>query len=514
MMPFGVIVSSVSADSEELKVSYYTNRDRQVDVAHPFVSTSSWIRAMPEQGTSLVAMFRADDAAPQIIASGQRRSRVKTDQYKKGQGTYRPLSPGEIDIASSGGAHHYLARRPHYESRAGLIYRGASQDQLLALDRSPSHARYLMQHEADLLGDEERLGIVYRKKSAHEVFYPKVRGDFAAEKYTHVYNPALESPEVLFSEHAGHVLDEKGNPELQLVTGVPLRKANRYFANDDTVTTEEIDEKGNVYVKTAEAATDGYQLDVTTGNFIKNVALDEKYVISGNREDLVKKSVVHKVEENYTKSVTKTLRMSAALVDQAYLLEQVFDSTVDGQKYFVKACGHLFAMDGTKGSEALYLFHKGTRGTSGLTSTEDSTSLISWSGHGVFLDNTDKNLKLISANGSLINLGKSLSIADSTGANFITVTHDDGKIQLIAKKEVNITSPAVNINGGSVNIGNNAVFSATIAENLALLFDSHTHATAVGPSSPPIPPQTAALVNLNPATAFKHSYVKLRGNLG
>jgi hypothetical protein len=46
------------------------------------------------------------------------------------------------------------------------------------------------------------------------------------------------------------------------------------------------------------------------------VALDEKTIISGNREDLVKKSMVHKVEENYTKSVTNTLRMSAALVEQ------------------------------------------------------------------------------------------------------------------------------------------------------------------------------------------------------
>jgi hypothetical protein len=43
---------------------------------------------------------------------------------------------------------------------------------------------------------------------------------------------------------------------------------------------------------------------------------------------------------------------------------------------------------------------------------------------------------------------------------------------------------------GSVSLGGSAQDPAVLGNGLMALFNAHTHATAVGPSGPPIPPLT------------------------
>jgi hypothetical protein len=86
-------------------------------------------------------------------------------------------------------------------------------------------------------------------------------------------------------------------------------------------------------------------------------------------------------------------------------------------------------------------------------------------------------------------------------------------LQVTSKKTVNLSAQNVTLAGGNVNLGNFAALSAVLAEPLAILFDTHFHAAPLGPTSPPLPPTTAALMNANPATSFASAYVKMRTNL-
>ena len=137
--PFGMLVTSINSDTEELKVSYYGARDRQLTVSHPFASSGAWIRAMPEEGTTYIGQFRADEANPQVMGTVSREVIKRNDAYKKNQGIYRPLFPGEIEVSSTGVAQLHFARRPKVEMHGGIVNRWADQDKLLAADRSPIH---------------------------------------------------------------------------------------------------------------------------------------------------------------------------------------------------------------------------------------------------------------------------------------------------------------------------------------------------------------------------------------
>lgn len=503
-LPFGMTVESVSSDSELMKVTYFGNHDRTIYLNHPFMSNGSWLRAIPENGARLVGTFRSDETQPQQIGYGQRQTYFRTDSFRKGQGLYRPMYPGEIEISSVGGAQTYYTRRPIVETRAGSIVRWADQDQLTAGDRAPIHRRQFFNYVSGTLGDEQRIGIIQRPATSWSYSYPQVRDNYAAEEYIHMLNPAKESPVVLFEEQRGHVLDEEGEQIQQQITQIPLRYVARYYANDDTSTDFEIDEKGNYLVQLADAAVEGYELRVPSGNYKKSVELNEIIQITGHREDSVGEHVVETVGTNYTMTVGQNLKMSSDDGGQTFM----FDATSGAEKIVMStASGHLLVFDDTSGSEAVYIIHN--TGSQLTFDTNGSIKMVSAAGNFIFLDDESGSLTLTSKSGAFVTCKEDVTFADSTGKNVFTF--GGSTLQFSSSSDVVIAAQKVSINGGAVNVGANASFSAVLGEQLASYISAHQHATPIGPTSPPIIPPS--VINSNPATSFLSTSVKVKGNL-
>jgi hypothetical protein len=446
--PFGMVVKSV-ADNETAVFSYFGNSARTVLIPHPYVSGGSWIRAIPETGTGYVGMYRMDCADPQPLVCFQQDPSARVNLYKGKKNLYRPLAPGEIEICSSGTAKAFFSRRPMFELYAGSLKRSADQDSLTIYDQAPIHQQNFIGYTSDGIKDCYRVGLVSRPKSTWEVIYPKVRGFQAAEQYIHLKNPAQVFPQNLFTRITGHVLDEKGTQITHSTTSVPLRHLEILYANDETSTKTEIDEKGN-YTKTlALGALEGYELKVPSGHYKKTVLRDEIKDITGNRQDSVKLSETRKVGTNLKLTVGNTITVSTDIGQHS-----IFVGSGGDNKIFIK---------------------------SGLGSL-------------VQIDDNNQSITVKTTSGTKMQLNPT-----------------DVEIETTAK--ISVKAISAEISAKTIKLGDNATMSAVLSEKLADLFDKHTHPTAVGPSGPPLPPNTAAIANLNPVTAFSSAFVKVQSNM-
>jgi hypothetical protein len=515
---FGMYIDSVSGDSELAKVSFYGNSSRVVSLPQPFISVGSWIRAIPEAGAQMVGVYRAEEQVPQPIAMTQRNSTDRINVYRKGKGIYRPLNPGEIEMNSIGAGQVYLSRRARADMRGGITYRWADQDTLSVGDRAPVHTRQFFQFQNGTLGDEYRVGLVQRPTNTFEYNYPQVRGDYAAEEFLHMMNPNTNGgPDVLFTSARGHVLDDTGKQILQTVTQIPLRYNEVYYANDDSSTTVQIDEKGNYLTILATAATEGMELRVPSGYYRETIALDRIATVNSNDQLSVRHSGTWVLGE--TLRITTGQRTVSpngpritveSINNQSEGSRIIMDGTPGSETVTVSSIsGHLLSMDDTVGSQAVYLIHN--TGAQLNIDQNGSCKLISPDGNYLFLDATTGTASMASAAGAVISLQDSITFADSSGQNVFTF--GGPTLQLSAGTNVVVAGQTMTIQAGTVNIGNNPIYSAVLAEQLAVLFDAHTHMTWAGPTSPPLPPTTAALFNANPATAFAAAFVKLRGNI-
>lgn len=503
--PFGAYCRSVSSDTEEGNFDYVGNESRTLTIIHPFNSTGSWLRCQPEPGAAYVATFRHDEARPQLMQSFHRGPQVRLDAYKSQAGLYRPLYPGEIDIASSGWTGSFYSRRPRQEQVAGVLKRWMDQDRLLIADRSPVHQKQLFKYSSKTMGDEYRLGLVSRPKSSWETNWPMYNDtDYAAEEYLDLKNPSEDGgPETLFRVQRGHVLDEEGAPINQTSTGIPLRKITSYFTLDDSATVHEVDEQGNVFFGIADSASEGYEIDIPEGSYKKTVGADETITVLGNRTDSVEGTVVTDIGESHVVTVGTSFLMTNSETDH------VFSQTAAGQTLILSGSGHSFIMDDS--SNTIYLI--ASQGGQIHLDGDGSLKMLAKSGDIIYVNANEGAVSIISSNGSFVAIDKKVTISDSSGATTLLMD-GSGTLQVTAGSTVLINSPSVQVDSGSVTLGRNATLSATIGEKLADLFDKHTHGTGTGPSTPPLPPNTATLYNTNPVTSFLADKVKLAGNLG
>jgi len=511
--PFGMLAHSVSSDSEQAKFSYSGANDRQLTITHPFSTTNAWIRAIPQEGTQYVGLFRSDESKPQPIITVTRNSLERNDQYRKGANVYRPLYPGEMEISSVGYAQAYFPRRAIMELRGGMINRWANQDTLISGDRSPIHQRQLLQYRSNELGEEERLGIIARPKklddgsySTWELYYPLVEEDYGAEHYISLKNPSNQTPAVLFRSQRGHVLDQDGVQISQSRTQIPLRYFEEYYANDESSTRSEIDEKGNWYFELAEAATEGYELNVPQGNYVKTIGGDEKIFIGKNTEYSVNNSANYNIGDNWKILVDKDYYLTS----EQGGLNFIMSSATDAGQIIMSTKGHFFVLDDTVDKEAIYLLH--TSGSQINLDSKGSIKIVSKDGSLIFLDADTKSITATSGMGAFVTLTDLITISDASGKQLLQFNGTD-TINISASANINLNAQSINVASGSINLGNLASLSLALAEPLAILFDSHMHASPTGPTSPPLPPNTATLMNVNPATSFASAFVKVRTNL-
>ena len=510
--PFGVLIRSVNSDTEEAKLSYFGATDRQLTINHPFRSRTAWIRAVPEEGTSYMAQFRSDEANPQLVTTVTRNSLSANNEYRGGVGVYRPLLPGEIEIASSGYSQAYFPRRPKLDLRGGSIVRWADQEKLESGDRAPIHRRQLMQYRSNVLGEEERLGIVSRAKlldtgsfSTWEVGYPKVNDQFLAEHYVSVKNPANQNPAILFTSQRGHVIDKEGKQITQSRTQIPLRYFEEYFSKEESSTRYEIDEKGNYYVELADSAAEGYEVYVPSGSYKRNVGVDEVIGIEGNSSHTVGKSATWQIDDNWNILVANDFNLTSENGQMNFIMK-----SADPSQMMLTTRNHFFIMDDTSGKEGIFLIH--SKGSQLNFDSKGSIKFLSADGGTAFFDAEQNAITLTSSKGAFVTVKDNIVISDASGGQILSFNGTD-TIQVSAQNAVNLVAQSVTIGAGSINLGSVAALSAVLGEPLALLFDTHTHASPVGPTSPPLPPNTAALMNANPATAFTSQFVKVRSNL-
>ena len=281
-LPYSSYVDSISSETEKAIIRNWATKGRELSISHPFISSGSWIRALPEQGAQYMTTNRADDSDPQLFATVSKGTEGRVQAYRDKVGVFRVLSPGEIEVSSSGIAQAFYATRAFSSTRAGNLLRTMNQDDLSISDRSPIHLKQFLNYKVGELGDEHRVGIVSRYKNSWKTIYPKLNEKYMAEEYFSLTNPALSAPNVLFTIQRGHVTDKLGVPVNHKKTQLPLRLLQQYFANDDTTTSFEVDQSGNYLIQLAQAATEGMYVEIPNGNFRSVVEKDTSWTVNGN----------------------------------------------------------------------------------------------------------------------------------------------------------------------------------------------------------------------------------------
>jgi hypothetical protein len=183
-------------------------------------------------------------------------------------------------------------------------------------------------------------------------------------------------------------------------------------------------------------------------------------------------------------------------------------SAPNRQYAFNTPSGHSFKFVDEEGNESITLQHK----SGALIQITKEGKVILQSASGNIFNFEEDNVALTSKSGSKAIVSDNLTLIDASGSQVITMSQD-GKIQITASKGVTVSAPQVSIAGGAIDLGDKPQFHAVIYEMLEKIFDNHMHATAMGPSGPPLPPMTMALTGPSPAQSAKASYVKIRGNL-
>jgi len=100
---------------------------------------------------------------------------------------------------------------------------------------------------------------------------------------------------------------------------------------------------------------------------------------------------------------------------------------------------------------------------------------------------------------------KELAIADEKGNNIrlgdsnVTLTNASGSVVDLNDKAVQVVAKNVMIRSETVALGEGAMEPAILGRTFAMLYDTHTHMTALGPSSPPLPTSMIMTSPMQPA---------------
>jgi len=160
---FQALVETAGGSNQSAKL-IYQGGEQEASLPMPFESTSSWIRSIPESGSTALVGYRSDTMSPTFIRYIQDTPEKKLQTYRAKLNFYRSLNPGEHEIHSTGGAQTFYGSRPVLEHRGGVVRSWLNQDRAESGAKAPLHTRLLWDNLADTLGDEERFGVVRRSQ--------------------------------------------------------------------------------------------------------------------------------------------------------------------------------------------------------------------------------------------------------------------------------------------------------------------------------------------------------------
>lgn len=151
--------------------------------------------------------------------------------------------------------------------------------------------------------------------------------------------------------------------------------------------------------------------------------------------------------------------------------------------------GHRFLLEDAKDSETILLEHPegakveiDPKGTVSVLDAQGATLVLDAEGVEVRLEDSDGNRLVMNSSGT--------TVEDSNG----------NKIEMAASG-ITVKAQQVVLDASQVALGSAAAEPLVKGQTFLTLYNSHTHATGVGPSGPPIPPATPAILSTKVKTA-------------
>ncbi|MFI0820880.1 phage baseplate assembly protein V [Streptomyces sp. NPDC021098] len=130
------------------------------------------------------------------------------------------------------------------------------------------------------------------------------------------------------------------------------------------------------------------------------------------------------------------------------------------------------------------------------TGGRDQKMIRTKHGHEVVLDDTESKaaVRITSAAGHVVELddqGKAIRITAAEG----------GSVTVTAQGDITLKAPKVTLDSPSIDLGGGATEPLVLGNALLQAFNTHTHPSGAGPTGPPTPPLTPAVLATKARTA-------------
>jgi len=122
-------------------------------------------------------------------------------------------------------------------------------------------------------------------------------------------------------------------------------------------------------------------------------------------------------------------------------------------------------------------------------------TLVTPTGNKVTFDDNAGTITIMHAKGSKI-------FFDASGE--IVISTDSPDVKIVAPKAL--------VRAKDIELGDTVEDNAILYSKMKMIFDNHQHMTALGPSTPTIPPFKMELKEATPAESAKATHIKLKGN--
>lgn len=168
------------------------------------------------------------------------------------------------------------------------------------------------------------------------------------------------------------------------------------------------------------------------------------------------------------------------------------DNTVPTRRGFVTRMGHTFVLNEEAGKEEIDLIW---RKPGSAPTDPDSAARDGDEASLKFMP--DGSILTTAKNGSTVQIdttNKKIVIDDKDNSNTITIDSNGITIKTGAKVTID-GAMSMDVNATAINLGSGAVEPAVLGQQLLTWLTSHVHPTGVGPSGPPTPPPTPALLS-------------------
>lgn len=162
------------------------------------------------------------------------------------------------------------------------------------------------------------------------------------------------------------------------------------------------------------------------------------------------------------------------------------------QKVIRTASGHVVQLDDTEGEEKIVITHKS--GAQVNLDENGSVLIANQNNSFVFLNAADGELTLGEEHGNLVTLTDN-GVLIANKESKVTLEMKGDKLTILSQA-VDIVASKINLHEGTISLGGStAIEPVLLGQMFMTMFNAHTHATAVGPSGPPVPPLTPVVLS-------------------